>query len=69
MKVAFKSTKLNSSVNVKDKLDFEHNHDLIYHVKCPEPTYIDNYVGEGARRITERIKDHNGRDHMSSMEP
>ena len=36
--VAFKSTKLSTFVNVKDKIDFEHNHDLIYHKKCPEPT-------------------------------
>ena len=38
IEVAFKSTKLSSCFNVKDKIDFEHNHDLIYHVKCPEPS-------------------------------
>ena len=63
IEVAFKSTKLSSCFNVKDKIDFEHNHDLIYHAKCPEQTCIDDYVGESARPITERIKDHNGRDH------
>ena len=42
-----------SCFNVKDKIDFEHNHDLIYHTKCSEPTCIDNYVGESARQITE----------------
>ena len=66
-KVTFKSTKLSSCFNVKDKIDFEHNHDLIYHTKCPEPTCIDDYVGESAHRITERIKDHNGRDHTSHV--
>ena len=59
IEVAFKSTKLSSCF----KTDFEHNHDLIYHAKCPELTCIDDYVGESARRITARIKDHNGRDH------
>ena len=34
-------------------LDFENNHDLIYHAKCPEPTCINNYVGESICRITE----------------
>ena len=63
IEVAFKSTKLSSCFNVKDKTDFEHNHDLIYHAKCPEPTCIDDYVGESACQITERIKDHNGRNH------
>ena len=63
IEVVFKSTKLNSCFNVKNKIDFEHNHDLIYHSKCPEPTCIDDYVREIAPQITERIKDHNGRDH------
>ena len=65
IEVAFKSTKLSSFFNVKDKNDFEHNHDLIYHAKCLEPTCIDYYVGESALRIT--IKDHNGRDHTSQV--
>ena len=59
IEVGFKSTKLSSYFNVKDKINFEHNHYLIYHTKCPEPTCIDDSVGESARRITERIKDHN----------
>ena len=53
IEVAFKSTKLSSCFNVKDKIDFEHNHDLNYSTKCPEPTCIDDYVGECAHRITE----------------
>ena len=67
IEVASKSTKLNSCFNVKEKIDFEHNHDLISHTKCPEPTCIDDYVGESARRKTERIKHHNGRDHTSHV--
>ena len=51
--VAFKSTKLSNCFNVKDKIDFEHNYDLIYQMKCPQPTCIDDYVGESATRITE----------------
>ena len=67
IEVAFKSTKLSSCFNVKDKIDFEHNHDLIYHAKWPEPTCIDDYVGESARRIREKIKDPHGRDHTSQV--
>ena len=48
IEVTFKSTKLGSSFNFKDKIDFEHNHELIYRTKCPEPTCIDDYIGEGA---------------------
>ena len=53
IEVAFKSTKLSSCFKVKDKIGFEHNHALIYHAKCPEPTCIDDCVGESSRRITE----------------
>ena len=49
IKVTFKSTKLSSCFNVKDKVNFEHNHDLTYRTKCPEPTCIDDYVGKSAR--------------------
>ena len=48
IEVMFKSSKLSSCFNVKNKIEFEHNHDLIYHIKCLEPTCIDNYVGESA---------------------
>ena len=57
MKVMFRSTKMSSCFNVKDKIYLEYT-------KCPETTCIDDYVGEKARRITERIKDHSGRDHI-----
>ena len=33
-------------------------------MECPEPTGI---VGEGACRMIERIKDHNGRDQTSHV--
>ena len=60
IEVVFKSTKLSSCFN-KD------NHDLIYHAKWSEPTCIDDYVGESAHWITEKIKDPNGRDHTSQV--
>ena len=65
IKVMFKSTKLSSCSNVKDKIGFEHNHDFIYQTKYPKPTCIDDYVGKSVCRIIERIKDHNSRDDTS----
>ena len=59
--------KLNSCFSIKDKTKFEHQQDLVYYVKCTEPSCRDNYVGETGRRIIERIKDHSGRDHASHM--
>ena len=34
---------------------------------CPENNCSDNYVGESAHRISERIIDHNGRDQNSHL--
>ena len=48
-------------------MKFDNKHDLIYYGECPEPTCKDNYIGEAKRRISERIKDHSGRDHKSHL--
>ena len=67
IEMALKRTTLISCFNVKDNIDFEHNHDLIYYTKCPEPTSFDHYMGESDRRITGLIKDDGGRDHTSHV--
>ena len=67
IEITFKSTKLNNCFNAKDKIDLEDNHGLICDTKYPEPTCIDDYVAENARRIIERIKDHNGKGHISHV--
>ena len=41
--------------------------DVIYFGKCPEENCVDNYLGECARRISERIIDHGGRDQKSHL--
>ena len=59
--------KLNSCFSIKDKTKFEHQHGLVYYANCTKPSCCDNYVGETGRRIIDRIKDHNGRDHAAHM--
>ena len=46
---------------MKNQTNFEHKHDEVYLGACPETTCNDNYVGEAKRRISKRVKDHNGR--------
>ena len=67
LEITLTGKRLNSCFSIKDKISFEHQHDLIYYVNCTEPSRHDNYVGEIGRRIVERIKDHSGRDHASHM--
>ena len=35
--------------------------------KCPEQNCTDNYLGKSARRISERITAHGGRDQKSHL--
>ena len=65
--VTFTGQKLSTQFNVKDRTKFEHKHDVIYFGKCPEQNCIDNCLGESARRISERIIDHGGRDQKSHL--
>ena len=65
--VTFTGQKLSTQFNVKDRTKFEHKHDIIYFGKYPEQNCTDNYLGESARRISERIIDHDGRDQKSHL--
>ena len=58
-------TKLGSNFQIKDKTKFDHKHDLVYYVKCPECQ--EDYIGEIGRRLHERICDHSGKDSKSHM--
>ena len=60
--IAFKDKKLNSCFKIKDTVNFEHKHDLVYHGKCPANNCKDDYVGEIGGSISERVVDHNDRD-------
>ena len=63
----YQGTKLSSRFSVKDKVTFEHKHNLVYYGKCPEKECKDDYIGETDRRIRERIIDHNKRDKSSHL--
>ena len=60
--VASQGKQLSSCLNIKDKIEFQHKHDLLYHAECPEENCNDDYVGEVERCISERVIDHSGRD-------
>ena len=45
----------------------EYQHDIVYYVKCPKSQCSEDYTGEMARRLSERVLDHNGRDAKSHL--
>ena len=46
---------------------FKDNHDVVYRSVCAIADCNADYIGECARRLNERVKDHNGRDRNSYM--
>ena len=40
---------------------------MAYYADCPNMKCRENYIGESGRRISERLKDHNGRDLKSNI--
>ena len=65
--VVYTGKKLSTCFNVKDQIKFEDQHDAVYYADCPNEKCRENYIGEGSRRISERINDHNVRDLKSHI--
>ena len=66
--IIYTETNLSSQLNnIKDPTPFEEQHDLIYHSVCNNDNCKDDYIGEIARRLIERVKDHNERDKSSDL--
>ena len=57
VQTAFTGKRLSSCFKTKDRTKFEHQHDIIYQVKCSAENCSDDYIGESARRILETILD------------
>ena len=61
--IVYNGTKLSSHLrNIKDPIPFEEQHDTVYHSFCSAKNCNENYIGESARRLDERMKDNNCRD-------
>ena len=60
--VTYQSKKLASKLPMKDKIDFQHQNNVVYYGKCPNANCKDDYIGETDRKVIERVIDHNKRD-------
>ena len=60
--VIYKSAKLQSQFNIKDKTSVYHQNDLIYRFTFSEKDCNDTYIGETGRRLDDRIIEHAGKD-------
>ena len=67
VRIILTDTKLSSHFNIKDDTNKQHKHDLVYCSRCPSTDCTDSYIGETARRLSERVMDHAGRDTKSHI--
>ena len=58
VQTVFTGKRLSGCFKTKDRTKFEHQHNIIYQVKCSAESCWDGYIGESARRIIERVKYH-----------
>ena len=65
--VVFTGGKFSSKFQVKESSIFSRNRDIIYHGNFPEKGCPDSYIGETARKISERVLHHTGKDINSHL--
>ena len=65
--VTYQSKKLASKFPLKDKVNFQHQNNVVYYEKCPNPNCKEDCIGETDRRVIERVIDQNKRDKKSHM--
>ena len=67
-RICYTGTKLGTKFNnSKDPVKKSHQSEVVYYATCPEPGYVEDYVGETGTRLNERVIDHNGRDKKSCL--
>ena len=67
IRTCYTGKRLSSCFKTKDRKKYDHEHDLVYQVKCPEGLCNDDYICESGRRVIEQVKDHNGRNKSSHI--
>ena len=67
-RILYTGTKLSSHLrNIKDPTPLEELHEIAYDSFCIAENCYENYIGESARRLDERMNDHNGRHRNSHL--
>ena len=66
MQTVYRAKRLGSNFNIKDKIPFRHQHNVVYHSKCPNKKCRSHYGGETRCRIEKRSGQH-GKDLSSHL--
>ena len=64
-RITFKGSRLSSKFSIKDKIEDNHKHNVVYECKCPDCEA--SYIGETGRRLEVRTNEHAGKDANSHL--
>lgn len=67
LRTTYKSTRLSTRFNIKDRTKPEHLHNVVYYVPCPNKRCKDDYIGETKRRTEKRSDEHRRKDKKSHV--
>ena len=67
IRAIYRSKRLGANFNIKDKIKFEHQHNVVYHAECPNKKCESQYTGETRCRMEKRGGEHNGKDKKSHL--
>ena len=63
----YRTRKLSSKFNTKDKTKFEHTHNVVYYAKCPNHRCKSDYGGQTKCRLGKRVSQHRATDRNSHI--
>ena len=67
IQIIYNTKKLGSKFKIKDQTKKEHQHNVVYHAKCPDPQCNSNYIGQTKCRLLKRVIQHNKQDKNSNL--
>ena len=68
LRVIYKSKKLSSKFQIKDKMKFKHMHNIVYHRKCHDKSCNSHCRGQTKCRIEKQVIQHNRTDINSNLQ-
>ena len=67
MQTTYRAKRLGSNFNIKDRISFENQHNVVYHAKCPNRRCKSHYNGQTKCRIGKRASQHSKEDKQSHL--
>ena len=67
IQTTYRAKRLGSNFNIKDRIAFENQHNVVYHAKCPNRRCKSHYNGQTKCRIGKRTGQHRETDKQSHL--